>query len=63
MGISTRVVLYPTQLVKTRLQVQHRNSLYNGTLDAFRKVIRFEGPRALYKGFVPNLVGVGGGQM
>eukprot|EP00730_Choanoeca_flexa_P008657 TRINITY_DN12517_c2_g3_i4.p1 TRINITY_DN12517_c2_g3~~TRINITY_DN12517_c2_g3_i4.p1 ORF type:complete len:320 (+),score=68.08 TRINITY_DN12517_c2_g3_i4:186-1145(+) len=63
MGVSTRVLLYPTQLVKTRLQVQTRQSLYNGTLDAFRKIIRYEGAAALYKGFMPNLIGVGAGQI
>ncbi|EDQ84721.1 uncharacterized protein MONBRDRAFT_34586 [Monosiga brevicollis MX1] len=62
-GLSTRIVLYPTQLIKTRLQVQTKRALYNGMVDAARKIIRHEGFFALYKGFVPNLVGLAGGQL
>ncbi|EGD81017.1 hypothetical protein PTSG_10960 [Salpingoeca rosetta] len=62
-GILTRIILYPTTLVKTRLQVQKQRSFYNGTVDAFRKIIKYEGVRALYKGFMPNLLNVGAGQV
>eukprot|EP00049_Salpingoeca_infusionum_P008981 m.148985 g.148985 ORF g.148985 m.148985 type:complete len:337 (+) comp14197_c0_seq4:455-1465(+) len=62
-GLATRVILFPTQLVKTRLQVQKHTSLYNGTFDAFRKIVKFEGVRGLYKGFLPNTVSVLGGQL
>eukprot|EP00056_Hartaetosiga_gracilis_P000588 m.39138 g.39138 ORF g.39138 m.39138 type:complete len:345 (-) comp10268_c0_seq2:92-1126(-) len=62
-SVLTRVVLYPTQLIKTRLQVQKQHSFYNGPVDAFRKIVRYEGVRALYKGFLPNLINVGAGQL
>jgi len=39
-------------VVKTRLQVEARkgDSHYKGLVDAFRKILREEGPRALFKG-------------
>ena len=39
-------------VVKTRLQVERRTgqSHYNGITDAFRKIWREEGPKALFKG-------------
>lgn len=40
-----------------------QQSFYTGTLDAFYKIVKFEGVRALYKGFLPNLLNVGAGQM
>ncbi|KAG8765468.1 mitochondrial aspartate-glutamate transporter agc1 [Serendipita sp. 407] len=42
----------PADVVKTRLQVEARKgeSNYKGLLDAFRKILREEGPRALFKG-------------
>ncbi|GLD96785.1 hypothetical protein PINS_up005468 [Pythium insidiosum] len=50
--LAVRAAVYPSNLVKTRLQVQSKaNPLYAGTFDAFRKIFRQEGPRGLYKGF------------
>ncbi|KAF8049654.1 hypothetical protein N665_2159s0005 [Sinapis alba] len=49
----------PIWLVKTRLQLQtplHQTRPYSGLLDAFRTIMKEEGPRALYKGIVPGLV-------
>eukprot|EP00050_Salpingoeca_kvevrii_P010646 m.9607 g.9607 ORF g.9607 m.9607 type:complete len:175 (-) comp2993_c0_seq1:675-1199(-) len=57
-SFATRAMLYPANLVKTRLQVQHHTSFYNGTFDAFGKIIRHEGPRALFKGFGINCLGI-----
>jgi len=45
-----RSVQYPLVLVRTRLQVQRQNTVYKGSLDAFRKIIRTEGFCGLYKG-------------
>lgn len=50
-SFTIRCFLYPLTLVRTRLQVQQHNAHYTGTLDAFRKIIRAEGVRGLYKGF------------
>ena len=73
--LCVRAVVYPSNLVKTRLQVrrlriaifnhaarfdarqaQGDNVLYTGTLDAFRKIFRSEGPSGLFKGMQLNRV-------
>ncbi|CAD5112079.1 DgyrCDS1322 [Dimorphilus gyrociliatus] len=50
-GFTIRSTLYPFSLIKTRIQVQKKKALYNGTFDAFSKITRNEGFRGLYKGF------------
>lgn len=47
-----RSVLYPVTLVRTRLQVQFKSSIYRGTWHALCTTIRYEGFRSLYKGFL-----------
>ncbi|OQS00195.1 Mitochondrial Carrier (MC) Family [Thraustotheca clavata] len=57
--IFVRAAVYPSNLVKTRLQVQSRTRpLYNGTFDAFRKIVRQEGFLGLYKGFGASLLNI-----
>lgn len=52
MFLAVRAAVYPSNLVKTRLQVQSRaQPLYTGTFDAFRKIARQEGFKGFYKGF------------
>lgn len=55
-------MVYPIDLVKTRMQNQRSANpgqrLYNNSIDCFRKVIRNEGFRGLYSGVLPQLVGV-----
>jgi len=55
-------MVYPIDLVKTRLQNQRSGRvgqvLYKNSLDCARKVITNEGPRGLYSGVLPQLVGV-----
>jgi len=51
-----RTVLYPQQLVKTRLQVQ-QHQVYSGMLDAFRQILRKEGVKGFYKGFAATSLG------
>lgn len=43
---------FSLDVVKTRLQVEARKgeSHYKGLVDAFKKILREEGPRALFKG-------------
>lgn len=53
-GTAIRTLLYPLSLVKTRLQVQNKRTLYNGTWDAFRKISRMEGVTGLYRGYLVN---------
>ncbi|KAJ2082760.1 mitochondrial aspartate-glutamate transporter agc1 [Coemansia sp. RSA 988] len=60
-GIGAAVV-YPIDLVKTRMQNQRAavvgEMMYKNSIDCFRKVIRNEGIRGLYRGLGPQLVGV-----
>ncbi|XP_042689018.1 solute carrier family 25 member 44 isoform X1 [Centrocercus urophasianus] len=54
MTMMIRVSVYPFTLIRTRLQVQKGKSLYNGTFDAFMKILRTEGAAGLYRGFLVN---------
>lgn len=54
MTMMIRVSVYPFTLIRTRLQVQKGKSLYNGTFDAFVKIVRSEGAAGLYRGFLVN---------
>ncbi|KAK7220284.1 hypothetical protein V2G26_008287 [Clonostachys chloroleuca] len=55
-------MVYPIDLVKTRLQnqrgAQPGQRLYKNSIDCFQKVVRNEGVRGLYSGVLPQLVGV-----
>ncbi|XP_076820244.1 electrogenic aspartate/glutamate antiporter SLC25A12, mitochondrial-like [Clavelina lepadiformis] len=63
-GVGATAV-YPIDLVKTRLQNQRSSGSYVGELmyrnsfDCFFKVLRHEGFLGLYRGLIPQLVGVG----
>ncbi|PIN21611.1 Mitochondrial solute carrier protein [Handroanthus impetiginosus] len=55
-GVSSTLVTYPLELVKTRLTIQR--DVYNGLLDAFVKILQEGGLRELYRGLTPSLIGV-----
>ncbi|KAL0407643.1 UNVERIFIED_CONTAM: Adenine nucleotide transporter BT1, chloroplastic/mitochondrial [Sesamum radiatum] len=55
-GVSSTLVTYPLELLKTRLTIQRGE--YNGLLDAFVKVLQEGGPGELYRGLTPSLIGV-----
>ncbi|KAK5816349.1 mitochondrial carrier domain-containing protein [Linnemannia elongata] len=61
-GITGVLIVYPLDMVKTRLQNQKVDAAgklqYRGGLDCFRQVIAKEGARGLYRGIVPNLIGI-----
>ncbi|XP_076950558.1 mitochondrial adenine nucleotide transporter ADNT1-like [Bidens hawaiensis] len=72
-GTVGQTVAYPLDVIRRRMQMggwKHAASIvtgegksksaleYNGMIDAFRKTVRYEGFRALYKGLVPNSVKV-----
>jgi len=50
--VGINAILYPTDVIKTRLQVQRADALYRGTFDALFKTVRSEGLKGLYKGFL-----------
>uniref|UniRef100_A0AAY4EN52 EF-hand domain-containing protein n=1 Tax=Denticeps clupeoides TaxID=299321 RepID=A0AAY4EN52_9TELE len=51
-GIPAASLVTPADVIKTRLQVAARagQTTYNGVIDCFRKILREEGFRALWKG-------------
>merc|ERR1719431_44297 len=62
-GAAGATAVYPIDLVKTRMQNQRTQSyigevLYRNSADCFKKVVRHEGFSGLYRGLVPQLMGV-----
>lgn len=55
--------VYPIDLVKTRMQNQRSKAhvgelMYRNSIDCFKKVLRHEGLKGLYKGLTVQLIGV-----
>lgn len=60
-GIVATVAVYPLDLVKTRLTVQHEGhaeKAYNGVVDCMAKIYKSEGVRGWYKGAYTSVIGV-----
>ncbi|VDM45244.1 unnamed protein product [Toxocara canis] len=62
-GACGATAVYPIDLVKTRMQNQRSGPLigevaYKHSFDCFKKVIKFEGILGLYRGLLPQVVGV-----
>ncbi|EYB94070.1 hypothetical protein Y032_0176g566 [Ancylostoma ceylanicum] len=62
-GACGATAVYPIDLVKTRMQNQRTGSfvgevMYKNSLDCFKKVVKFEGLLGLYRGLLPQIVGV-----
>merc|ERR1719339_57612 len=62
-GAAGATAVYPIDLVKTRMQNQRTSSyigelMYRNSFDCFKKVVRHEGFTGLYRGLVPQLLGV-----
>ena len=56
-GVASACVSTPADVIKTRLMNSAGGtSEYAGVVDAFRSILRREGPLALYKGFLPIVV-------
>ncbi len=53
-GFVATVIGSPADVVKTRLMSSPDS--YTGVVNAFTRMIAEEGPRAFYKGFIPNFV-------
>ncbi|XP_052494544.1 electrogenic aspartate/glutamate antiporter SLC25A13, mitochondrial isoform X3 [Budorcas taxicolor] len=51
-GMPAASLVTPADVIKTRLQVAARagQTTYSGVIDCFRKILREEGPKALWKG-------------
>lgn len=61
-GIIGTTIIYPLDIIKTRLQNQSKASAstvqYKGGVDCFKTIVRTEGWRGLYRGLLPNLIGI-----
>ncbi|XP_016312121.1 LOW QUALITY PROTEIN: calcium-binding mitochondrial carrier protein Aralar2-like [Sinocyclocheilus anshuiensis] len=63
-GALGATAVYPIDLVKTRMQNQRSSGsfvdelMYKNSIDCFKKVVRYEGFFGLYRGLVPQLLGV-----
>jgi len=57
-GMLAAGIVTPMDVVKTRLQVQHKShhTHYKGIVDAFRTIWKEEGPGALMKGSIPRML-------
>jgi len=51
-GFVATVIASPADVVKTRLMSSPDS--YTGVINCFRRMTLEEGPRAFYKGFIPN---------
>lgn len=52
-----QALIYPLELVRTRLAVCPSGT-YGGIFDCAGKVLRQEGVRAFYRGIVPSMIGI-----
>lgn len=60
-GVVATVLTYPTDMVKTRLTIDHSDpskAKYKGVVDCFVKVYKEEGFKALFKGMGTSIAGV-----
>ncbi|CAL0308852.1 unnamed protein product [Lupinus luteus] len=59
-GIIAMSATYPMDMVRGRITVQTENSPfhYRGMFHALSTILKEEGPRALYKGWLPSVIGV-----
>ncbi|XP_068605016.1 mitochondrial adenyl nucleotide antiporter SLC25A24-like [Brachionichthys hirsutus] len=56
-GATAQTAIYPMEVLKTRLTLR-KTGQYSGTFDCAKRILRKEGVKAFYKGYVPNLVGI-----
>lgn len=57
-GAFGATMVYPIDLIKTRMQLQRSVKLYNGYLDCFLKIFKLEGAKGFYRGIIPQWIGV-----
>lgn len=55
-GVCSTLTMYPLELLKTRLTVEH--GMYENLVHALVKICKEEGPLGLYRGLLPSLIGV-----
>uniref|UniRef100_A0AAR2JX10 EF-hand domain-containing protein n=1 Tax=Pygocentrus nattereri TaxID=42514 RepID=A0AAR2JX10_PYGNA len=56
-GATAQTIIYPMEVLKTRLTLR-KTGQYSGMVDCARQILRKEGVRAFYRGYVPNTLGI-----
>ncbi|KAM3865665.1 mitochondrial adenyl nucleotide antiporter SLC25A24-like [Diretmus argenteus] len=56
-GATAQTAIYPMEVLKTRLTLR-KTGQYAGMFDCAKKILKKEGVRAFYKGYIPNLLGI-----
>ncbi|KAK6113137.1 Mitochondrial carrier family protein [Brugia pahangi] len=57
-GLVSQTIVYPLEVLKTRLALRRSNQLESGLVDLAVKMYRNEGFLCFYRGIVPNLIGI-----
>ncbi|XP_075567253.1 mitochondrial adenyl nucleotide antiporter SLC25A24 isoform X1 [Pelecanus crispus] len=56
-GATAQTSIYPMEVLKTRLAVG-KTGQYSGMFDCAKKILKREGVKAFYKGYIPNILGI-----
>ncbi|ELK30739.1 Calcium-binding mitochondrial carrier protein SCaMC-1 [Myotis davidii] len=56
-GVTAQTCIYPMEVIKTRLTVG-KTGQYSGIIDCGKKLLKQEGVRTFFKGYIPNLLSI-----
>ncbi|XP_061556163.1 mitochondrial adenyl nucleotide antiporter SLC25A23-like isoform X1 [Phycodurus eques] len=56
-GATAQTIIYPMEVLKTRLTLR-KTGQYSGMADCARQILKREGVRAFYRGYLPNTIGI-----
>ncbi|XP_008067856.1 calcium-binding mitochondrial carrier protein SCaMC-1-like [Carlito syrichta] len=56
-GATAQTCIYPMEVLKTRLAVGETGE-YSGIIDCGKKLLKQEGVKVFFKGYIPNLLGI-----
>ncbi|XP_013877283.1 mitochondrial adenyl nucleotide antiporter SLC25A24 [Austrofundulus limnaeus] len=56
-GATAQTAIYPMEVMKTRLTLR-KTGQYSGMFDCAKKILKREGVKAFYKGYIPNILGI-----
>lgn len=56
-GATAQTIIYPMEVLKTRLTLRNTGQ-YSGMVDCAGQILKTEGIRAFYRGYLPNTMGI-----
>uniref|UniRef100_UPI00398F8B66 mitochondrial adenyl nucleotide antiporter SLC25A24-like isoform X1 n=2 Tax=Pristiophorus japonicus TaxID=55135 RepID=UPI00398F8B66 len=56
-GVTSQTLIYPMEILKTRLGLG-KSGQYMGIFHCAQNMLKKEGPRSFFKGYVPNIIGI-----